>query len=70
VEVTIADGAISQITVLSADGEDPAYYAQAESVLEEMLRQQSTEVDTVSGATYSSQGLIAATTQALEKAVK
>jgi uncharacterized protein with FMN-binding domain len=70
VEVTIADGAISQITVLSADGEDPAYYAQAESVLEEMLRQQSTEVDTVSGATYSSQGLIAATAQALEKAVK
>jgi uncharacterized protein with FMN-binding domain len=56
--------------VLSADGEDPAYYAQAESVLEEMLRQQSTEVDTVSGATYSSQGLIAATAQALEKAVK
>jgi uncharacterized protein with FMN-binding domain len=70
VEVTVEEGSIAQIQVLSADGEDPAYYSQAESVVEEMLRQQSTEVDTVSGATYSSRGLIEATAQALEKAVK
>jgi uncharacterized protein with FMN-binding domain len=70
VEVTVEAGSIAQIEVLSADGEDPAYYSQAESVVEEMLRQQSTEVDTVSGATYSSRGLIEATAQALEKAVK
>jgi uncharacterized protein with FMN-binding domain len=70
VEVTVEEGSITQIDVLSADGEDPAYYSQAESVVEEMLRQQSTDVDTVSGATYSSRGLIEATAQALEKAVK
>jgi uncharacterized protein with FMN-binding domain len=69
VEVTILDGSITQIQVLSADGEDPAYYSQAESVLEEMLSCQSADVDTVSGATYSSRGLIEATAQALEKAV-
>jgi uncharacterized protein with FMN-binding domain len=39
-------------------------------VLEEMIRQQTTEVDTVSGATYSSRGLIEATAQAMEKAVR
>jgi uncharacterized protein with FMN-binding domain len=70
VAVAVEEGSIAQIEVLSADGEDPAYYSQAESVVEEMLRQQSTEVDTVSGATYSSRGLIEATAQALEKAVK
>jgi uncharacterized protein with FMN-binding domain len=70
VEVTVEEGSIAQIDVLSADGEDPAYYSQAESVVKEMLRQQSTEVDTVSGATYSSRGLIEAAAQALEKAVK
>jgi uncharacterized protein with FMN-binding domain len=70
VEVTVEEGGIAKIEVLSADGEDPAYYSQAESVVEEMLLRQSTEVDTVSGATYSSRGLIEATAQALEKAVK
>jgi uncharacterized protein with FMN-binding domain len=70
VEVTIEDGKFVQIEVLSADDEDPAYYNQAEAVLEKMITKQSTEIDTVSGATYSSEGLIEATTKALEKAVK
>lgn len=70
VSVTVADGKLKQIDVLSADGEDPAYYEQAESVLEEMVRSQSTDVDTVSGATFSSGGLIEAAQNALEKAVE
>ena len=61
---------MKKIDVLSAEGEDPAYYEQAESVLEKMLDAQSADVDTVSGATYSSGGLIEATGNALEKAVK
>jgi uncharacterized protein with FMN-binding domain len=68
--VTIEADSITQIDVLSAGGEDPAYYIQAESVLEEILKCQDTAVDTVSGATFSSSGLIEATRQALEKAVK
>jgi uncharacterized protein with FMN-binding domain len=70
VQVTIEADVITEIQVLSAEGEDPAYYSQAESVLEEILACQDTDVDTVSGATFSSSGLIEATRQALEKAVK
>jgi uncharacterized protein with FMN-binding domain len=70
VKVTIEADVITEIQVLSAEGEDPAYYSQAESVLEEILACQDTAVDTVSGATFSSSGLIEATRQALEKAVK
>lgn len=69
VSVTIRDGAFETIEVLSADGEDPAYYSLAESVLDEMVKTQSAEVDTVSGATFSSTGLIDAVSEALGKAV-
>lgn len=70
VSVTIAEGKITEINVLSADGEDPAYYDQAVAVIDEMLKTQSSEVDTVSGATFSSTGLIEATADALGKAEK
>jgi uncharacterized protein with FMN-binding domain len=70
VSVTLEADQITDITVLSASGEDPAYLEQAESVLAEILAQQDTDVDTVSGATFSSGGLIEATRLALEKAVK
>ena len=59
---------VAEITVLSADGEDPAYYDQALAVLDEIVSAQSTEVDTVSGATFSSTGLIDAAVDALGKA--
>ena len=68
VSVTVADGKVAEITVLSADGEDPAYYDQALAMLEEIVSAQSTEVDTVSGATFSSTGLIDAAADALGKA--
>ena len=55
---------------MNADGEDPAYYDQAVAVIDEMLKAQSSEVDTVSGATFSSTGLIEATEDALGKAEK
>ena len=68
VSVTVADGRVTDIAVLSADGEDPAYYDQALAVLDEIVSAQSTEVDTVSGATFSSTGLIDAAADALGKA--
>ena len=68
VSVTVADGKVAEITVLSADGEDPAYYDQALAVLDEIVSAQSTEVDTVSGATFSFTGLIDAAADALGKA--
>lgn len=68
VSVTLKDGKMTDISVLSADGEDKPYYKQAVSVLNEMLSAQSTEVDTVSGATLTADGLIDAVADALGKA--
>ena len=70
VEVTIDSGDITDIRVLEAKGEDPAYYTQAEAVLPRILETQGVQVDTVSGATFSSTGLINAVTDALRKALK
>lgn len=70
VSVTLKDGKMTDISVLSADGEDKPYYKQAVSVLNEMLEAQSTEVDTVSGATLTADGLIDAVADALGKAVQ
>ncbi len=69
VEVTITDGRIASIRVVSASGETPSYFARAKAVLTAMVNRQSTNVDTVSGATYSSNGLIMAVRSALKKAV-
>ncbi len=68
VTVTIQGGYISDITVDDASGEDAAYFSMAEDILEDMLSAQSAEVDTVSGATFSSTGLKNAVAAALEEA--
>ena len=70
VSVTLKGGKMTDISVLSADGEDKPYYKQAVSVLNEMLNAQSTEVDTVSGATLTADGLIDAVADALRKAAQ
>ena len=66
--VTIQGGYISDITVDDASGEDSAYFSMAEDILEDILSAQSAEVDTVSGATFSSTGLKNAVAAALEEA--
>lgn len=69
VSVTIADGKLTDISVLSADGEDKPYYTQSLPVLDKILSAQSTNgIDTVSGATLTSEGLIGAVADALGKA--
>lgn len=68
VQVTIEDDVITDIAIVSADGEDRAYLETASSIVWDMLQQQTAEVDTVSGATFSSTGIREATAQALEKA--
>lgn len=70
VSVTVSEYEIETIEVLSHDNEDQAYYDLAVSVVDEVLKAQTTEVDTVSGATFSSVGLLDAIDQALEQAVK
>ena len=66
-----ADGKLTDISVLSADGEDKPYYTQSLPVLDKILSAQSTDgIDTVSGATLTSEGLIGAVADALGKAAE
>ena len=68
VQVTLANDSITDIQVTSASGEDSAYLSQAEGVINSIISAQSTDVDTVSGATFSSTGIINAVNDALGKA--
>ena len=70
VSVTILEGKITDISVVSAPGETPSYFSSAKGVISSMLSAQSPNVDTVSGATYSSTGIINAVKSALSQAAK
>lgn len=68
VNVTIQEGMIADIDIVSAGGEDGAYLGAAKGVVEKIISEQSADVDSVSGATFSSGGIKAAVGQALKKA--
>ena len=68
VQVTLASDEITDIQVTSAPGEDSAYLSQGEGVISSIISAQSTDVDMVSGATFSSTGIINAVVDALGKA--
>ncbi|MCC8029688.1 MAG: FMN-binding protein [Lachnospiraceae bacterium] len=68
VEVTIENGSITDLTIISAEKEDGAYLAMAEDIIESILEAQSTDVDTISGATFSSGGIKNAAAEALADA--
>ena len=65
VAVTVRDGRIVSIEIQSASGEGSSYLSQAKAVIDRIISQQSLNVDTVSGATYSSRGIIRAVRNAL-----
>lgn len=69
VSVTVDESAITDIQVTEYKGEDAAYFSQAASLTEVILRGQTTELDAVTGATLSSIGLLDAVDDALSKAV-
>lgn len=68
VAVTIQDGTITDVAIVSAKQEDTAYFDAAKGVIDEILEAQTTAVDTVSGATFSSNGILHAVADALGKA--
>lgn len=68
VDVTVSGGAITDITITSAEHEDGAYLSMAEDIIPAIIESQSADVDTISGATFSSTGIKDAVAQALEKA--
>ena len=67
-EVTGEEGKNTAIEILSAEKEDGAYFAMAQDVIPDIIEKQSADVDTISGATFSSTGIRDAARQALEKA--
>ena len=69
VMVTVAEDRITDVTVVSHADDDP-YWTNSQRVIEDIVSSGSTEVDAVSGATYSSQGIIKAVEDALSKALK
>ncbi len=68
VSVTIANKKITAIEVVSASGETPSFFSKAKALIPKIIEAQNPDVDVVSGATYSSNGIINAVKNALTKA--
>lgn len=70
VSIQIKNDTINKINVTS-NQDTPRYFSRANStIISEILKLQSTDVDAVSGATYSSYGIMNAVASALNKAKK
>ena len=69
-KVTVERDTITDIQVVSATNETPSYYNSAVSVIDSILDQQTADVDAVTGATYSSNGIKNAVKAALAQAEK
>lgn len=69
VEVTIAEGLISNIEV-TEESEDRPYFIDSLEILDDMIDEQTYDVDTMTGATVTSKGLKRAVKEALEQAVE
>ena len=69
VKVGVADGKITKISVLEQQDDWDYYNKAKKGVINQILEKQSTDVDVVSGATYSSKGIIGAVKEAIENKV-
>lgn len=70
VSVTVKNGRISDVKAVSY-GDDEQFFDRAyPTIAQSVLNKQSADVDTVSGATYSSRGIMEAVSNALSKAAK
>ena len=67
VAVVLKNKTITSILVTEEE-DDETFFKRALNVVDKIVEQQKTDVDTVSGATYSSKGLIGAVSNALEDA--
>ena len=66
VSVTVESGRITDITVLSYRDDERYFSRAADSMIEAILKNQSLRVNTVSGATFSSNGILEAVADALD----
>ena len=69
VQVTVSNHKIASINILDASSETASYFANAQGVISRIISSQSPNVDAVSGATYSSNGIISAVQSALAQAI-
>lgn len=67
-QVTIRGGKIADIGVVSAEGESSSYFTRARRVISAILETGTPDVDSISGATYSSVGIRNAVQGALAQA--
>lgn len=67
-QVTIQNDTIADITIVSAEGETQPYFSRARRVISTILERNTPEVDSISGATYSSTGILNAVKSALSSA--
>lgn len=68
--VTVTDYKIAAINIVDASNETASYFANAQGVISKILASQFPNVDAVSGATYSSKGIINAMKDILKQAEK
>jgi uncharacterized protein with FMN-binding domain/Fe-S-cluster-containing hydrogenase component 2 len=68
VSVTIQNDVITDIQVVSYEDDAPFFSRAASSVISDILSSQATQVNAVSGATYSSNGIMSAVADALSNA--
>ncbi|SFB29572.1 Ig-like domain (group 2) [Acetitomaculum ruminis DSM 5522] len=68
-KVTIKEGKITKIETVDASSQTKSYYTVAEDIFDSIIKAQSTNVDVITGATKSSNGIKEAVLSALEKAV-
>ena len=70
VKVTISGGKITAIDIVKTKDDEEYFFDAQKKVIPEILEKQSTDVDTVAGATTSSEGICHAVQKALEEAKK
>lgn len=70
VRLTVKDNKFEKVEILSAENETKDYLESAKKILDDTIDKQSVDVDTVSGATLSSNGIISAMKDAIKNGKK
>ena len=68
--VTIENGYIEKVDIVDASSEDDAWLEMAVVLPDQIVKAQTTDIDTISGATLTSAGILNATAEALNKSIR
>ena len=70
IQVVIENGYIDSVKILDASSEDQAWLDMTVGLPDRIVKAQSTDIDVVSGATYTSVGILNGATEALKKSLE